>query len=163
MMPADGAAANVYRMATAPVQLLTFAFGPDAVFEGQMLGAVERVESGGALRILEVIFVRRDAADGTLSAFAHRGGTAGGIAGGALEFRLDEDERRRATERALAGPAGDAVRELGDELPPGGAVAAVFVEHRWLSDLAEATQRTGGVPISSDFVDAEALARELSA
>jgi hypothetical protein len=55
------------------------------------------------------------------------------------------------------------VRELGDQLEPGGALAAVFVEHRWLADLAEATERTGGVAVSSDFVDAEALARELSA
>jgi hypothetical protein len=149
-------------MTAAPVQLLTFAFGPDAVFEGQMLGAVERLESGGALRVVQVIFVRRDAADGTLSAFAHRGGTAGGIAGPALEFRLDEDERRRSTERALAGVAGTGVRELGDELAPGAAVAAVFVEHRWRVDLAEATKRTGGIAVSSDFVDAEALARELS-
>jgi hypothetical protein len=149
-------------MTAAPVQLLTFAFGPDAVFEGQMLGAVERLEDGGALRIVQVIFVRRDATDGTLSAFAHRGGTAGGIAGPALEFRLDEDERRRSTERALAGVAGTGVRELGDELAPGAAVAAVFVEHRWRADLAEAAKRTGGIAVSSDFVDAEALARELS-
>jgi hypothetical protein len=150
-------------MTTAPVQLLTFTFDRDAVFEGQMLGAVERLESGGALRALEVIFVRRDPADGELSAFAHRGGTAGGIAGAALEFRLDEAERRRCTERALSGVAGDAVRELGDQLEPGAALAAVFVEHRWLADLAEATERTGGVAVSSDFVDADALVRELSA
>jgi hypothetical protein len=149
-------------MTAPPVQLLTFAFGPDAVFEGQMLGAIERLESGGALRVVQVIFVRRDAADGTLSAFAHRGGTAGGIAGPGLEFRLDEDERRRSTERALAGAAGTGVRELGEELAPGGAVAAVFVEHRWRADLAEATKRTGGIAVSSDFVDAEAVARELS-
>jgi hypothetical protein len=150
-------------MATAPVQLLTFAFGPDAAFEGQMLGAVERLESGGTLRILQVIFVRRDVADGTLSAFARRGDTAGGLTAPALEFRLDEDERRRATERALSGAARDGVRALGDQLAPGAAVAAVFVEHRWLSDLADATERTGGVPVSADFVDADALARELSA
>src|SRR3954453_18194153 len=101
-------------MATSPVQLLTFAFGPDATFEGQMLGAVERLESGGGPprppgvffprgarrrrgrggtpRVLEVIFVRRDVADGTLSAFARRGGTAGGLAAAAIEFRLDEDQ-----------------------------------------------------------------------
>jgi hypothetical protein len=150
-------------MTMAPVQLLTFAFGADAVFEGQMLGAVERLESGGALQVLEVIFVRRDAADGELSAFAHRGGAAGGIAGPALEFRLDERARRQSTERALSGVAGDGVRALGDQLEPGGALAAVFVEHRWLADLADATERTGGVALSTDFVDAEALARELSA
>jgi hypothetical protein len=37
------------------------------------------------------------------------------------------------------------------------------VEHRWLSDLADATERTGGVPVSAEFVDGDALARELSA
>jgi hypothetical protein len=149
-------------MTTAPVQLLTFAFGPDAVFEGQMLGAVQRLETAGGLRIIEVIFVRRDA-DGELSAFARRGDAAGGIAGPGLEFRLDEDERRRSTKRALSGVAGDGVRALSNELPPGGAVAAIFVEHRWLADFAEAAERVGGAPVSTDFVDAEAVARELSA
>jgi hypothetical protein len=144
-----------------PVQLLTFAFGPEAAFEGQLLGAVERLESGGTLRVLQVVFVRRDE-DGVVSAFAHRGGTAGGIVGPGLEFRLDEGERRRATRQALTGSAGARVRELGDELAPGGAMAAIFVEHRWLADLSDATQRTGGVPVSSGFVDADALARELS-
>ena len=149
-------------MTTAPVQLITFAFGPDATFEGQMLGAVQRLETSAGLRILEVIFVLRDA-DGELSAFAHRGGAAGGITGPGLEFRLDEDERRRSTKRALSGVAGDGVRELSNELPPGGAVAAIFVEHRWLADLAEAAERVGGAPVSTDFVDPEAVARELSA
>jgi hypothetical protein len=149
-------------MATAPVQLLTFAFGPDAAFEGQMIGAVERIEAGGALRVLQVIFVARDAG-GELSAFARRGGRAGGIAGPAVEFRLDEDERRHSTEHALSGAAGDSVRALAVELAPGGAIAAIFVEHRWLTDLADATARVGGTPMSTNFVDADALARDLSA
>ena len=150
-------------MARAPVQLLTITFGPDAVFEGQMVGAVERIESGGALRVLQVIFVRRDPETGEVSAFARRGGAAGGLVGPALDFRLAAAGRRRATTRALSGVAGDGVRELSETLEPGGAVAAVFVEHCWLADLADATQRTGGTPASADFVDAEALARELSA
>jgi hypothetical protein len=149
-------------MTPAPVQLLVFAFDPDAVFEGQMLGALERLESGGALQIRDVLFVRRDATSGELSAFEHRGGTAGGLTAPALTFRLDDAARRTATERALAGAAGDALRELGAQLAPGGALAAVFVEHRWLGDLTEAARRTGGRPVPADFVDAEALARELS-
>ena len=35
-----------------PVQLLVYSFGPDASFEGQLVGALERIEVGGAMRIL---------------------------------------------------------------------------------------------------------------
>ena len=45
-------------------QLLVFGFGADAAFEGQLVGALERVESGGAVRILEVVFVAADEASG---------------------------------------------------------------------------------------------------
>jgi hypothetical protein len=35
-------------MPTPPAQLLVCAFGPEARFEGQLVGALERLESGGA-------------------------------------------------------------------------------------------------------------------
>src|SRR4051812_30216328 len=33
-------------------QLLVYRFGPDAEFEGRLVGALERIESGGAMRVL---------------------------------------------------------------------------------------------------------------
>lgn len=148
-----------------PVQLLVYGFGPDADFEGQLVGALERIESGGALRILDALFVGRDGETGELVAIDMRAGRVGGSVASLLGFRLDPVERRRATERTLAGKSnvpGDTLRELGEELEPGAAVAAVLVEHVWAKALEEAVSRIGGTPLASEFVDATGLA-ELAA
>ena len=100
-------------------QLLLYGFGPEADFEGRLVGALERLESGGALRILDVLFVRRDAESGDIDAIDLHGDGAGGVVAPLLNFRLDEGERRRATERTLRANA-DVVRELGAALEPGG-------------------------------------------
>jgi hypothetical protein len=109
-------------------QFLLYGFGRDADFEGQLVGALERVESGGALRILDVLFVKRDAESGDIVAVDLQGKGAGGTVGPLLGFRLDEAERRRVTERALAtGAAAELLSELGAALEPGAALAAVLV------------------------------------
>ena len=82
------------------------------------------------------------------------------MVGSLLGFRLDEAERRRVTERALR--ANDVLGELGAALQPGAALAAVLVEHVWSGALDDAVARTGGTALTSDFVDATALA-ELAA
>jgi hypothetical protein len=138
-------------------QLLLYSFGPDADFEGRLIGALERLESGGTLRILDVLFVRRDAESGDVDAVELQGDGAGGVVAPLLNFRLDEGERRRATERALRADAA-MVRELGAGLEPGGALAAVLVDHVWSTVLEDAVARTGGTQLASDFVDAAVLA-----
>src|SRR4051794_29999849 len=98
-------------------QLLSYRFGPGATFEGQLLGALERLESGGTLRILDALFVESDAETGELAAANLRGQGRGGIAAPLLGFRLDPSERRRITERTLAGRPdgipGDTIRAIG--------------------------------------------------
>src|SRR5215204_5815763 len=103
-------------------QLLLDAFGPDAHFEGQLVGAFERVESGGALRILDALFVTNDPETGELVAIDLRGGAGGAGAAIAqlLDFRLDPASRRRATERALS-PRRDLSDGLGALLSGGAA------------------------------------------
>ena len=94
-------------------QLLLYRFGREAEFEGRLVGALERIESGGALRILEALFVRSNAETGELDAVAVRGDGAGRIVAPLLDFR-------------------------------------------------DAVARTGGTPVTSEFVDLTGLA-ELSA
>ena len=137
-------------------QLLLYGFGPQADFEGRLVGALERLESGGALRILDVLFVRRDAESGDIDAIDLHGDGAGGVVAPLLNFRLDEGERRRATERTLRADA-DVVRELGAALEPGGALAAVLVDHVWSDVLDEAASRSGGTLLAGDFVAATAI------
>jgi hypothetical protein len=144
------------------VHLLVYAFGPDAEFEGRMVGALERLESGGALKILDALFVRRHPDSGAIDAVNLRGDGAGGIAAPLIEFRLDAGARERATAKALKGRPGgippDVLRELGESLEPGAAVAAVLVDHAWLRGLSDAVERSGGTPFANEWVEATKLA-----
>jgi hypothetical protein len=141
-------------------QLLVFGFGADAAFEGQLVGALERLESGGALRILDTLFVAADEATGELLAISLQGGT-GGLVAKLLDFRLDPAARRRAAERALDddanGSLAEVLRALGESLEPGAAMAAVLVEHVWSRALDDAVSRVRGRTLASEFVEAATL------
>ena len=149
-------------------QLLVYRFGPGAALEGRLVGALERMESGGTLRILDALFVATDAETGELSAIDLQGGS-GGLIAKLLDFRLDSaGARRRASERALDEKSGVAriIGELGKTLEPGASLAAVLVEHVWARVLEDAVSRIGGSRLGSHFVEAETfseLAPELLA
>jgi hypothetical protein len=145
-------------MTAQSVELLLYSFGADAQFEGRLVGALERMESGGALRILEALFVRSDPETGELAAVDLRSRGAGSMVLPLVGFRLDPAERDRATERALdAEGISEMLLELGAELAPGAAIAAVLVEHTWARALEDAVSQTGGSRLSSEFVDAASL------
>jgi hypothetical protein len=144
---------------TAPArQLLAYKFGPESSYEGQLVGALERIESGGALRIVDALFVGRGPDTGEVTAVSLSGGSAGMI-GRLLSFRLDAGERQAATQRALEGPTGEIVRTLGDQLQPGVAIAAVLIEHAWAQALDEAVRRMGGAEAVSESTDAAQIAQ----
>ncbi len=149
------------RPALPTAQLFLFSFGPDARFEGQLGGALQRLESGGTLRILEALFIQRDADTGELVMIDLRGDGAGSLIAPVLDFRLDPRARQRATERALAaGGAGispDTLRKLGEPLAPGAAVAALLVQHVWAEALASAVAQTSGEVLANEFVQADSL------
>ena len=44
-------------------QLRIYRFDPGAAFEGQVLGAIERMQIGGDAKLLDALFVGRDAAE----------------------------------------------------------------------------------------------------
>jgi hypothetical protein len=144
------------------VQLLVYGFGPGADFEGRLVGALERIEAGGAVRILDALFVATDPETGELVAVDLTGDGASGIVAPLLRFRLEPAERRRATERALSpgrsGVSAETLRELGKALEPGGAMVALLLEHEWARALEDAVSRTGGTALANEFVDDTALA-----
>jgi hypothetical protein len=149
------------RAASPRAQLLVYEFGPDARFEGQLGGALERIETGGTMRVLEAMFIQRDADTGELAVIDLQGDGAGSLIAPVLDFRLDPAGRRRATERALAagttGIPADTLRELGAPLAAGRAVAALLIEHLWAQALADAVTRTGGTELIDEFVEARSL------
>jgi hypothetical protein len=143
-------------------QLLVYRFGPDADFEGRLVGALERIESGGALRILDAVFIASEPDTGELLAIDLKGDSSAGKVAPLLRFRLEPAERRRATERALrphgSGLPAEALRQVGMALPPGESVVALLVEHEWARALNDAVSRTGGTVVGNEFVEATALA-----
>jgi hypothetical protein len=142
---------------TARAQLLVYRFKATAGFEGQLLGALERIETGGAVRVLDVLFVGSDPASGEIFAIELNGTGAGGFAGPLIGFRLDVAERRRITRRARAGDSADLISTLGETLEPGDALAAVLVGHDWARALDDAIARTGGMELANAFVEAVSL------
>ena len=119
---------------TDAVQLLLYRFAADARFEGRLVGALERMESGDTLRIVEALFVARDAETGELAAVDLRSRGAGSLVEPLIGFRLDEHQRRRTTEKALAA-GGERLRALGDALTPG-----VRSTTRWRARAARCTR-----------------------
>src|SRR4051794_15906335 len=139
---------------TAPAQLLVYRFRT-AGFEGHLVGALERLEAGGALRILDILFVGSDQETGELFALDVHGASASAMVGPLVGFRLDMSERRRTTRRVLARTDGAAqlIRDLGETLGQGDALVAVLVGHEWARVLADAVERTGGSPVANAFVE----------
>ena len=84
-------------------QLLVYGFGPGVQYEGRLVGALERIEGSGTLRIRDVLFVAKDPESGEVEAISLKGSSAGGLVAPLVGFRLDVAERRRATRRAMAG------------------------------------------------------------
>jgi len=144
-------------MTTGPKQFLAFTFRSDSTFEGQLVGALERIETGAAVRVVDGLFVARDRESGELSAIAIGDRLSSRSTSRLLGFRLDAKDRRAATQDALDGDAGQAVQSLAAQLRPGSAIAVLLLEHAWADALAEAVARIGGAEVASDFVDASHL------
>jgi hypothetical protein len=138
-------------------QLLAYRFPPGATYEGQLVGALERIESGGTLRILDAVFVGRESDSGELVAVSMTGAGSSGMVSRLIGFRLDAHERKNVTRRALEGAFGDALREVGEKLEPGNAVAAILVEHAWIQTLGEAIARTGGTEVGNEHLEANGI------
>jgi hypothetical protein len=138
-------------------QFLAYRFLPGARFGGQLTGALERIESGGAMRILDALFVGREPESGELVAVSLTNEGAAGMVGRLLSFRLDASSRASTTKSVLEGRAGSLVSSLAETVDPGGALLALLVEHSWAIALNDAIARTGGHPLVSEFVAAADL------
>ena len=111
-------------------------FGPDATFEGRIVAELRRIDDSGILRVLDLLFVRRDESGG-------------------LETRPGIPGRPTLVSQAD-------VDEVAGVLEPGQAAGLVLLEHVWERELDEAIAATGGVILQQGRLNAaqiEALAR----
>ena len=137
--------------------LRVYRFDPGAVFEGGLLAALERMELGQDWKLLDGLFVIRDATSGEFEAVDL--GTSGAHASLAslLDFRLDPGRRRVLTERTLAEHAGGVPRPLIEAiaatLEPGAAIFAVLHAGALATVLEDSVARSGGRRIADEPAD----------
>jgi hypothetical protein len=115
---------------TNPVSLIAVGFGPEAAFEGRIVAELERLEQGGALRVVDLLFVRRDPDSGALE-------TRAGIPGRPTVVSQDD------------------VDEVSGALEPGQAAGLVLIEHVWEGELEAAIAATGGTIVQRALLDPE--------
>jgi hypothetical protein len=142
--------------------LRVYRLDPGTVFEGGLVGAVERVQLGRDAKLLDALFVFHDPASGALAAVDLATGGAGGTFASMLDFRLDAGRRHAITERTLAEHRGGVPRALIEAiaatLQAGAAIIAVLHAGGAPSVLDEAVARAHGRLLANDPVDAQALA-----
>ena len=145
----------------AQAQLVVYAFGPGAGFEGWLVGALERLDLAGSLRVHDVLFVRDDPDTGEVTVFDSCGRDTRKLVVELLDFRLDPAARARATQRALAGDAGgvppQTVRAVADAIRPGGAIVALLVDDGGADAFDDAAARAGGTAVVKTLVEARRL------
>ena len=145
-----------------PASLRIYGFPRDAVFGGELVAAVERMELGREAALLDALFVTRDAASGALAAVDLRTGRADGTFASLLDFRLDPARRRALTERTLAEHPGGlprpSIEALGATLEAGAALLALLHTGGGAAVLEDAVARCRGRLIAGEPVAARTLA-----
>ena len=146
-----------------PVHLLAIAFGPDTKFEGRVIDELAALEEKGTIRVLDLLFVLKDAETGELVALDHQGAELGAIVGALLGFEFDDDGTQANGGGSLDtthafGLSEEAIRGIGKQLEPGHSAGILLVEHVWARDLRRAIRDLGGEQIVNGLVTGEALA-----
>jgi uncharacterized membrane protein len=146
-----------------PVQLLAIGFPPDADFEGRIMAELERLEAHDTIRVLDLLFVARDAETGDLLALDYQGEDLGAIVGALLGFGFEDDGGRPngsadGTEGHAFGLSQDEIHDVAASLDPGSSAGFVLIEHVWARDLKEAIRDAGGFPLGEGFLTPEVLA-----
>ena len=145
-----------------PVQLLAVGFGPEAKFEGKIMDELSRLERPETIRILDLLFVQKDAETGDLLALDYQGQDLGAIVGTLLGFDFEGDGERPIDSQEVEGQAfglsRKEIEEVAALLDPGASAGFVLIEHVWARDLKRAIRETGGVPLGEGFLTPEAVA-----
>jgi len=155
-----------------PVQLIVLGFPPDAQFKGEIIKAFADVRGRGVIRVIDALFVRKDAQGNIASSMResdlslHEREVLGAIVGGMLGLSAGGDEESEALGATLAAQAvadnafgfgiGD-LQNVKDQIPAGSTALLLLIEHKWALQIKHAVRNAGGVPIIQGFVTPEAL------
>jgi uncharacterized membrane protein len=128
---------------TGPVDLVLLGF-PGNEFTGEIAPALRDLVSSGTVRILDLVFITKDA-DGNVAALELSDlGDAGGkfedIDGEINELLTDED-----------------VEAAGEELEPDSSAALLMFENTWAGRLATAIREANGEVVAYERIPRDAL------
>ena len=143
-----------------PVQMLAVGFGPDAKFEGRIMDELSRLERQETIRILDLLFVQKDAETGDLFALDYQGQELGAIVGALLGFEFEGDltpDSQEVQSHAFGLAQGE-IQEIAASLAPGSSAGFLLIEHVWARDLKRALRDVGGFPLGEGFLTPEAIA-----
>ena len=145
-----------------PVQLVAIGFPPDAEFEGHIMDELERLESHETIRILDLLFISKDAETEDLLVLDYQGEDLGAIVGALLGFDFEddgelEDGSTEGTEGVAFGLSQSEIQGIAASLEPGNSAGFLLIEHVWAHDLKEAIRDAGGFPLGEGFLTPESL------
>jgi uncharacterized membrane protein len=144
-----------------PVQLLAVGFGEEANFEGRIMDELMRLERQETIRILDLLFVQKEAETGDLLALDYQGEELGAIVGSLLGFEFEGGQAPDSQEEVESHAFGLSQREIEEiaaSLDPGDSAGFLLIEHVWARDLKRAIRDAGGFPLGEGFLTPEAIA-----
>jgi hypothetical protein len=151
-----------------PVQLLGVAFEGNR-FKGDILPELERLKGEGTIRIIDLLFIRKDASGAIAKLTAsdldwEEAADYGSYIGTLIGFGAGGPEG--AERGSMAGAAeladghvfdeNDAFR-LAQAVPEGTSIALALIEHIWALPLLDAIERAKGFEINNQWVSADTL------
>jgi uncharacterized membrane protein len=143
-----------------PVQLLAVGFDPKARFEGRIMDELENLERHETIRILDLLFVGKDAETGDLLALDYQGEDLGAIVGTLLGFDFDDEQPSEVSEIEghAFGLSDREIQGIAASLKPGSSAGFLLIEHVWARDLKRAIRDAGGFPLGEGVLTPETLA-----
>lgn len=153
-----------------PVQILTVAFDGNH-FKGEILPELERLKKLGLIRIIDLLFVRKDSMGAVATMTAtdldwEEAADFGAMVGSLIGWGIAGAEG--AEIGWIAGAAdsasGHAFGEneqfgLVQTIPNGTSAAIALIEHVWAKPLRAAIRRADGVEVANDWLRTEDLIR----
>jgi uncharacterized membrane protein len=143
-----------------PVQLLALGFDQDARFEGRIMDELANLERHQTIRILDLLFVSKDAESGDLVVLDYQGEELGAIVGALLGFDFEGHQPSEPSqiEGHAFGLSRGEIQSIAASLEPGSSAGFLLIEHVWARDLKRAIRETGGFPLGEGFLTPETLA-----
>ncbi len=151
-------------MTIGPIQLIAFGF-EDFEPTGKILPALKAATASGAIRLIDLQFVGKDA-KGNITSMEMSGLSPdeqiefGAVIGGLLGAGLGGEEGAEvgALEGALAaaehsyGLTAADVQDIANDLMHGDAAALLMIEHTWAIDFRDAVREAGGMMLGQGFL-----------